>query len=72
MLHRQRVRAGLGEDQQRQARTAIHVGGRPVIGGADLDAADVAEARHPPLGVGLEDDVGELLAAWTAGRASGR
>ena len=60
-LHRQRVRAGLGEDQQRYAGAAIHIGGRAVIRGADLDASDVAEARHPSLIVGFEDDIEELL-----------
>ena len=40
---------------------AVHEGGRAVIGGADLDAADVAQARHAALAVGLQDDVGELL-----------
>ena len=61
MLDRQRVRAGLGEDQQRQAVAAVHEGGRAIIGGADLDPTDVADAGHPSLAVGLDDDVGELL-----------
>ena len=43
------------------ARSAVREGGRSVIGGADLDASDVAQARHPSLGVGFENDVGELL-----------
>ena len=61
MLHRQRVRAGLREDQQRQALTAVHEGGRAVIGRADLDVPDVTDAGRPPLRIGLQDNVGELL-----------
>ena len=66
MFDRQRIRARLGEDQQRQAWAAVHEGGRAVIGGADLDAADIAQARHAALRVGFQDDGGELLAAWRA------
>ena len=72
VLHRQRIRAGLREDQQRQAVAAVHVGGGAVIGRADLDPADVADAGHAALRVGLEDDVGELLGRASAGRASAR
>src|ERR1700720_2899901 len=56
VLHRQRVRPGLGEDQQRQTRAAIRERGRPVICGANLDASDVADARYPSLSVGFENE----------------
>ena len=61
MLDRERVGAGLGEDQQGRRIAAIHVGRGAVIRGADLDPADVADARHASLVVGFDDDVGELL-----------
>jgi hypothetical protein len=61
VLHRQRVRPGLGENQQRQTGAAIRERGRPVICGANLDASDVPDARYPSLSVGFENDVAELL-----------
>ena len=61
MLDCERVRAGLGEDQERHAGPAVHECGRAVIGGADLDAADVAQPRHAALVVRLQHDGGELF-----------
>ena len=48
MRNRERIRPGLGKDQQRQAEATVHEGGRPIIGGADLDTANVTEARTRP------------------------
>src|SRR6266849_3958928 len=61
VLDRQRICPGLRKDQQRQSVAAVHVGGGAVIGGANLDAADIADARDAAAIVGLDDDVGELL-----------
>src|SRR5215831_10699969 len=61
MLDRERVCAGLGIDDQGCRIAAVHVGRVAVIGGADLDATDVADPGHAPPVIRFEDDVGELL-----------
>src|SRR5215469_17548984 len=52
---------GLGIDQQYRRIAAVLIGRAAVIGGADLDAADVPDTGHVSLVAGLDDDVGELL-----------
>ncbi len=61
VLDFERVRAGLGEYQQRQARSTIRERGRAVVCRADFDAADIAHAGDPPFGVRLQHDIGKLL-----------
>src|SRR6516225_394435 len=61
VLDRERVCPGLGIDEQGCRIAAVHVGGVAVIGGADLDATDVADPGDAPPAIRFEDDVGELL-----------
>ena len=58
---RQRVGTRLRKDQERHAGPAVHERRGAVIGGADLDPADVAQPRHAALAVRLQHDGGELL-----------
>ena len=57
----QRVGAGPLVDREGHGRLAVERAGLVVALGAQLDAAHVAEPDHAPLGVGLEDHLGELL-----------
>src|SRR6516165_6665057 len=66
MLDRERICPGLGINEQGCGIAAVHVGGVAVIGGADLDATDVADPGHAPPVIRFEDDV--LAVAFEAGR----
>ena len=57
----QRVGAGPLEDAHRDRHPLVEIAAAVVVGGAELDAADVADADHAPVGVGLDDDVAERL-----------
>jgi hypothetical protein len=52
---------GLGKDQQRYSRAAIHEGRRSVIGGSDFDPSNVTQTRDAALRIRLEHDVAELF-----------
>jgi hypothetical protein len=56
----ERVGAGALEDQQRHRRALVEITVGVVVLGAELDAADVANARHAAVGIGPDDDVQEL------------
>ena len=48
------------EDQQRHGDPLVEIAVGAVVLRAELDAADVADARDAPVGLGLDDDVAEL------------
>ncbi len=57
---RQRVGAGQLEDAQGRGGAVVEIGVAQIVLGAELDAGDVADARDPAVGIGLDDDVLEL------------
>ena len=57
---RQRIRPRTLEDQQRHGLPLVEIAVGAVILGAELDAADIADARDPPVRVVPDDDVAEL------------
>ncbi len=61
VLGGERVGARLREDQQRHGVQVVEIAHRPVILAADLDARHVAHPGDVAGGVGLDDDLAELL-----------
>jgi hypothetical protein len=61
MVDGERIGAGLGIDQQHRRIAAVLIGRAAVVGGTDLDAADVPDAGHVAPVVEFDDDVGEFL-----------
>ena len=57
----QRVRARRREDADRHRRLVVEQRAQRVLGGAELDARDVAQARDRAARLALDDDVAELL-----------
>ena len=72
VLHLNHIRAWRGDDPEGSGRMAIRVGDGAVVRGAQLDAADVANAGDAPLGVRLHDDVAELLGRGETAKRVGR
>ena len=56
----ERIGAGLLEDSQRHGGAAVEIAVDAIVLGRELDPRDVAQPRHPPVGIGIDDDIGEL------------
>ncbi len=61
VLHGQRIGAGLGEDEERHARPAVHESRRAIVRRTNFGTPDVTETSHATLRVGFQHDGGELL-----------
>ena len=57
----QRVGAWALEDSHRDRNAIVEIAVAVVVGGAELDATDVADAHHAPVALGLDDDISEGL-----------
>src|SRR5258706_2373176 len=60
------VAAGKLENGDGDGGLAVEVGGDVVVGCAQLDAADVADARDAAIGAGLDDDFSKLVGCGEA------
>ena len=63
-LNLDRVGARRLRDRDRDRVLAVQERAQRVLGGAHLDTAEIAKARHRPVGIGFDDDIAELFGGF--------